>query len=113
MSLLWFTKLNNEYLNASDPQAGIPFLNLFYIFLTALSFSFLDNIEFFILSTNTSNSQPFMIYNGSITLPNDLDIFLPSSSLTMLCSITSVNGSLSVNIRLIITILATQKNKIS
>ena len=54
-----------------------------------------------------------MTSRGSITFPRDFDIFLPSLSRTMACKYTSVNGSLSVSCRPIMTMRATQKNKIS
>jgi len=54
-----------------------------------------------------------MTSKGSITLPLDLDILPPASSHTIGCKKTYLKGNLSVSSRDIITIRATQKNKIS
>ena len=50
---------------------------------------------------------------GSMTLPMDFDIFLPCASLTMACRKTSLKGRTPMRHLDIITILATQKNKMS
>jgi hypothetical protein len=45
-------------------------------------------------SANRRASAPYLSIqsSGSITLPNDLDIFLPRESRTMPCSATTGNG---------------------
>lgn len=50
---------------------------------------------------------------GSITLPTDLDILRPYLSRTIACRYTVLKGSLPVRVSPIMTIRATQKNRMS
>lgn len=100
-------------LNASDPHYDIPCGNSCFSFFTDLSCYPFGKLLSLILFINTYKLVPSITYKGSITLPLDFDILLPSESQTSGCKRTSVNGSFPVNHNDIITILATQKNKIS
>ena len=66
-----------------------------------------------ILSIRLYNVHPFIISRGSITFPNDFDIFLPCESRIIGCKYTVLKGILSNKSMDIIAILATQKNKMS
>ncbi len=57
--------------------------------------------------------MPSIKSTGSITLPSDFDIFLPSWSRTMPWIYTSLNGTLPVKWVVIIIMRATQKKMIS
>lgn len=70
----------------------------------------LDSKTYFL---KCSKSQPLIMSKGSMMFPFDLDIFSPLSSLTRLCMNTFLKGTLSFKSRLIITILITQKNRMS
>ena len=60
-------------------------------------------------------SVPYLshISSGSMTLPVDLDIFLPSASRTRAWMYTSSKGTLSMKWMPIIIMRATQKNRMS
>lgn len=81
--------------------------------MTELSCSPLAKLLFLTLVIKLSNEVPSIIYNGSMTLPLDFDILFPYESQTIGCNNTYLKGTLSVSQSDIITILATQKNKIS
>ena len=113
--ILFGSVLNDNKLNlkASDPHGGIPSGNSLCFALIPLLISFSDKLEFLIVCTRSSIDHPFMICNGSIIFPKDLLIFLPSLSLRMECRYMVLKGTFPVRAKLIITILATQKNSIS
>ena len=98
---------------ASVPQGGIPSGNFADCKFKARFFSFSGKFEFANLSSKVYSVHPSVTSRGSITFPFDLDIFYPSSSRTIGWRKTVWNGSLSVKLRDIITIRATQKNRIS
>ena len=75
-------KLN---LNASAPYSFIPFGKSLFVFLTTFALC-LSLIRLSVLfSISLSKDIPSMTSIGSITLPIDFDIFLPSESLTRPC----------------------------
>lgn len=76
-------------------------------------FSFSDKTDPSIFSIIEAKEHPSIISIGSITFPFDFDIFSPFSALTILWSKTVLKGTYPVSIKLIIAILATQKNNIS
>ncbi len=113
ISLFSLTELKRVNLNGSAPHLGIPFANYSDFAFIDFNFSSSGKKEFRILDKIVLRSHPSIISIGSITFPFDLLIFSEFSSLTILWRITFSKGSLSVKSRENITILATQKNKIS
>ena len=111
--LLWTIYSNNPNLRASDPHSEIPSLNYFLSLSIDLFCSALGKLLFLTFDTKFYRDVPSIIYNGSITFPLDFDILLPSESHTKGWSNTSLKGNYFTSQRDIITILATQKNRIS
>lgn len=79
----------------------------------AFSKSFGDRLPYFSFLTKFSSGVPSITSSGSMTFPLVLDIFSPFLSHTIGCRKTVLNGNFPVSHRLIITILATQKNRMS
>lgn len=100
-------------LRASEPHTGIPSANSCFSLRIDASCSPLGRLLLLTLLIRLQSCVPSIISSGSITLPLDLDILLPSESHTSGCKRTSLKGNLSVSQRDIITILATQKKSIS
>ncbi len=113
MLVPWTMYANKPNLKASEPHSEIPCGNSCFNFLTEVSCYPFDKLLSLIFLIKLSRLVPSMIYKGSITLPLVLDILFPSLSQTIGWSKTSLKGALSVSQNDIMTILATQKNKIS
>jgi len=61
----------------------------------------------------TASEMPEITSSGSMTLPRDLLILRPCASRTIECRYTCLNGSWPVSSRPIMTMRATQKNRMS
>mmetsp|Transcript_20475 Transcript_20475/g.38934 ORF Transcript_20475/g.38934 Transcript_20475/m.38934 type:complete len:334 (-) Transcript_20475:592-1593(-) len=99
--------------SASVPHSGMPLGKSSVCPSWAFLTSFASRFPFSRVACRSLREIPSTTWMGSITLPRDLDILRPCASRTMACKYTCLNGTLPVSARLIITMRATQKKRMS